>query len=228
MLSNYYPIRFGIRATLGALVVCLLAGCSIEWNLGGVRGSGEVQTETREVAGFRNINLKSQGKVVIKQGEKESLTLSAEDNILPLLESRVADGTLHLEILKGTNLRPTKPIEYIVEVKTLEGLQVSGVGQMEGNDLKSPKLVVSLSGVGNMALKGSVEVLELKVTGVGSFQGAELQTKKAVVRNSGVGNAIVNVSDQLDATVSGVGTIEFLGNPSVNQSVSGIGKIRKR
>lgn len=228
MLSNYHQMRFGITTTLVALIPCLLSGCSVEWSLGGVRGSGEVQKESREVGGFSSINLHSLGKVVIKQGEKESLTISAEDNLLPLLVSRVANGTLHLEISNGINLRPTKPIEYIVEVKTLEDLQVSGVGQVESKDLKSPKLSVSLSGVGNIDLKGSVEILDLKVSGVGSFQGADLQTKKAKVRNSGVGNAIINVSDQLDATVSGVGTIEFFGNPSVNQSVCGIGKIRKR
>lgn len=228
MLSKSIGSSSFALAYLSALCLSFLSGCSIEWSLSGVKGSGEVQTETREVAGFSSINLHSLGKVTIKQTGKESLNISAEDNLLPLLVSRVANGTLHLETPNGTTLRPTKPIEYIIEVTSLENLQVSGVGHLESKDIKCPKLSITLSGVGNVTLQGTVDVLDVKVSGVGSFQGAELLTKKATVRNSGVGKAVVNVSDQLDASVSGVGAIEFIGNPSVNQSVSGIGKIRKR
>lgn len=215
-------------AICGHFFLIFLSGCSIDWNRNDLKGSGVIQTESREVSGFQAISLNSQGKVTVRQSGKESLTISAEDNLLPHLVSRVSNGTLVLDTESGINLRPTKPIEYMVEVISLENLRISGVGNLECTDLNSPKLSVLLSGVGNLTIQGSVDVLDLKVSGVGSFKGSELQTKKATVKNSGVGNAVVNVSDQLDATVSGVGTIEFLGNPSVNQSVSGIGRIRKR
>jgi len=45
---------------------------------------------------------------------------------------------------------------------------------------------------------------------------------------SGTGSAHVRVSEQLDARVSGVGSIVYSGNPSVRKSVSGVGRISQR
>jgi hypothetical protein len=89
-------------------------------------------------------------------------------------------------------------------------------------------LSVSLDGVGSIEIAGNIDVLELNLDGVGSFNGAELRAKQAIVRNKGVGSAVVNVSEQLDATVSGIGSIEYIGSPQVKESVKGMGAIKKR
>ncbi|MEH2336593.1 hypothetical protein [Nostoc sp.] len=64
----------------------------------------------------------------MQQTGKESLTISAEDNILPLLESRVKDRILYLSIVNDSSFDPTKPIEFILQVKSLESLNIDGVG----------------------------------------------------------------------------------------------------
>jgi len=219
-----------MRSKPYGLIVCLttlslLTGCYL--NLGGLRGSGIVKTESREVGGFSSISSKSVGKVRIQQTGKESLKITADDNILPLLESRVADKVLYLTIAKDTNMNPTNPIEFVVEVKSLERLNIDGVGSVEINDIQGKQLSISLDGVGSMTIAGSVDVLELDLSGVGSFQGENFQTKQTV-RNSGVGSAVVNVTQQLDATVSGVGSIEYIGSPQVRESGRGVGSIKKR
>ncbi|MDB9372146.1 GIN domain-containing protein [Nodularia sphaerocarpa] len=220
-----------MKSNLSSLVACLtalslLTGCSL--NLGGLRGSGIAKTESRKVAGFSSISSKSIGKITIQQTGKESLTITADDNILPLLESRVADNVLYLTIRKDTSMNPIKPIEFVVEVKSLESLNIDGVGSVEVKDIQSKQLSISLDGVGSMTIAGSVDVLELDLSGVGSFQGENFQTKQATVRNSGVGSAVVNVSEQLDATVSGVGSIEYIGSPQVWESRRGVGSVKKR
>jgi hypothetical protein len=43
----------------------------------------------------------------------------------------------------------------------------------------------------------------------------------------GSGSAIVNVSEELGAKVSGIGSVEYIGDPTVNQDVSGVGAVRK-
>ncbi|WP_414545782.1 GIN domain-containing protein [Nostoc sp. CCY0012] len=220
-----------MKSNLSSLVACLtalslLTGCSL--NLGGLRGSGIAKTESREVSGFSSISSKSVGKVTIQQTGKESLTITADDNILPLLESRVAEKVLYLTIMKDTHMNPIKPIEFVVEVKSLESLNIDGVGSVEVTDIQGKQLSISLDGVGSMTIAGSVDVLELDLSGVGSFQGENFQTKQATVRNSGVGSAVVNVSEQLDATVSGVGSIEYIGSPQVRESGRGVGSVKKR
>jgi len=216
--------QYGLVACLVALSI--FAGCSFK--LGAVRGSGIVKTESREVGRFSSISSKSVGKVTVQQTGKESLTITADDNILPLLESRVADNVLYLTIAKDTNMNPTKPIEFVVEVKSLESLNIDGVGSIKAKGIQGKRLSVSLDGVGSMTIAGSVDVLDLSLSGVGSFHGEEFKTKQAKVRHSGVGSAVVNVSDHLDATVSGVGSVEYIGSPQVQKSGRGVGSVKKR
>jgi hypothetical protein len=70
--------------------------------------------------------------------------------------------------------------------------------------------------------------LDLSLSGVGSFNGEDLKVKQAKVRNKGVGSAVVNVSEQLDASILGLGSIEYIGSPQVTESVKGLGEIKKR
>jgi Putative auto-transporter adhesin, head GIN domain len=215
------------------LVACLAtlsmsAGCSFNIGSSGVRGSGIVKTESREVAGFSSISFKSVGKVTMQQTGKESLTIAAEDNILPLLESRVADNILYLTLAKDGKMNPTKPIEFVVQVKSLESLNVDGVGSIEAKGIQGKRLAVAMDGVGEVAIAGSADVLDLNLSGVGSFQGEAFKTKRATVRNSGVGSAVVSVSEQLDADLSGVGSIEYVGSPQVQRSGRGLGTVKQR
>lgn len=217
--------QYRLFACLVALSI--FAGCSFNIGNNGVRGSGIVKTESRKVSRFSSISSKSVGKVTVQQTGKESFTITADDNILPLLESRVANNVLYLTIAKDTNMNPTKPIEFVVEVKSLEGLNIDGVGSIEAKGIQGKRLAVSLGGVGSTTIAGSVDVLDLSLSGVGSFHGEEFKTKQATVRHSGVGSAVVNVSDQLDATVSGVGSVEYIGSPQVQKSGRGLGDVKK-
>ena len=54
-----------------------------------VAGSGKVATETRAVVGFDAIALRGSITLELRQGEREGLELSADDNLLPLIETRV-------------------------------------------------------------------------------------------------------------------------------------------
>jgi hypothetical protein len=214
------------RLTLFLTALVIFTGCSI--NLNGIRGSGTFKTESREVTAFSAISFESVGKLKIRQTDKESLTIIAEDNILPTLESRVSDQTLYISNVDTSSINPTQPIEFIVEVKSLESLNAKAVGSIEIKDIQGKRLAVSLDGVGSIAIAGNVDVLDLELTGVGSFNGEELKAKQATVRNKGVGNVVVNASEQLDASASGIGSIEYIGSPRVNESVKGMGGIKKR
>jgi hypothetical protein len=205
-----------------------LAGCVTVVRGPVVTGSGTVKSETRPAADFSRIALSGVGHLTVKQTDRESLTVTAEDNILPHLESKVEDGTLTLKVADNVNLSPSKPITYTVEVKSLEGLSLSGAGTAEATGLDGKQLTVTVSGTGNVTLAGKAEELTVTLSGAGTFKGEGFAVKRAAVRSSGVGHAVVNASEELTASVSGVGNIEYLGDPKVKSSVSGVGKVRKR
>lgn len=103
-----------------------------------------------------------------------------------------------------------------------------GVGSIEAKGIQGKRLTIALTGVGNMTIEGAADSLDLSLEGVGSYQGGAFKTKQAIVRSEGVGNALLNVSDRLDATVSGVGSVEYIGNPKVQKSGKGLGQLKQR
>jgi len=67
-----------LRLALALLAVLLLvSACSV------TKGSGRVVTETREVGGFTKVELSGSGELTIEKTGTESLSISAEDNLLP-------------------------------------------------------------------------------------------------------------------------------------------------
>jgi Putative auto-transporter adhesin, head GIN domain len=211
-----------------AVLLALFTGCVVNLGGNGVRGAGIVKTESRSVTKFSSIAFKSEGKVMVQQTGKESLTISAEENLLPLLESSVTNGILSIGTVNNTNINPTKSINFAIEVKSLEGFNMTGAGHIEAKGIQSKQLTIGLTGAGDMSIEGSADSLDLNLEGVGNYDGAGFKTKQATVRSEGVGSAVLNVSDRLDISVSGIGTVEYIGSPKVQKSGEGLGHIKQR
>lgn len=213
----------------------------------GERGSGKVITESREVSGFRAIEVSYPAQVVVKQGSKESIKIEAEDNLMPNLKTQVRNGTLEIFYKReqGKHVNPTKTVKITIEVKDLADVQFSSAGELIIEKLKTDTLDVSLSGAGNLELEnldiralsidlsgagsgtasGVADDLNLSISGFGDFKGSDLHSKTARVEISGAGSATVWVDDDLTAEVSGAGSVSYYGSPSVSRQISGVGGV---
>ncbi len=210
------------RLALVLLAVVLLAACSV------TKGSGKVTTETRQVAGFTKVELSGTGELTIEKTGTESLTISAEDNILPLLTSEVSGDALVLGTKPNAEIVPSKPITYLLTVKDLTGLSVSGSGNVRVSDLTTNSLSSKISGSGTITASGTVGAQDLDISGSGGYLAEQLTSRSVKARISGSGNANVLVSDTLDVTISGSGTLTYSGGPKVTQEISGSGKLIKK
>ena len=207
-------------AVLAALLV--LAGCSV------VSGSGQVESETRQVSGFTGIELSGIGEVTIEQGATEALTIEADDNVLPALTSKVEDSVLELGTKPRTTVRTRNPIRYRVTVKDLTSIELSGSGSVSGADLRANALRVDISGSGTVDLAGSADQQEVEVSGSGRYEAAELPSRSVTIEISGSGKATVAASEQLRVEISGSGTVTYSGDPQIDQSISGSGRLVKQ
>jgi hypothetical protein len=231
---------------------------SWSWNMwdidpeigGAVAGSGVFETESREVSEFQAISVDYPANITIHQGDSESVSIEADDNLLPQLIVDVRNGTLYLENSERNwrnRVSPTKPV--LVEITVVElnqvqfptagkmlidGLQtdsldisVSGAGDLTLSELDADSLEFRLSGAGSVDVDGSADRLQLRISGLGSFNGGDLRSQEAEVRISGAGSATVWVEEILDANISGAGSINYYGDPSVDERVSGVGSVRK-
>src|SRR6185312_12301425 len=89
-----------------AAAVTLFAGCTR-----GIKGDGVIKTENRSILGFSKVEVTGAFKINWSSG-KPALDISADQNLLPLIETVVNGDTLRIE--SKENLSPTKDITIIL------------------------------------------------------------------------------------------------------------------
>jgi len=212
---------------LGAsTLLVLLAVSACDGSVFGVRGSGNVITESRDVSGFNEIALFGSGTVRVDVNGTESLTVEAEDNIMPLLKTEVANGRLELSV--ESSISPTTDITYTVAAVALDGVTIAGSGDVTATGIATDLFDVEISGSGRVKPTGTAASLVVEISGSGRYLGEGLEASIGTVRVSGSGEAVVNVTDDLDVDVSGSGGVQYIGEPTVTESVSGSGKVTRR
>ncbi len=188
---------------------------------------GDVTSESRNVSGFDEIELQGAGNLSIEQTGSESLTVGAEEDVLLKLRTQVENDRLILGPKPDTTIHTTEPISYKLTVKDLNALEVSGSGNVDAKGISTDKLAVTINGAGDVRVSGRAVSQEVDISGSGNYRAGSLESKKVKVDVAGAGSAIVNVSGQLDAEVSGIGFVEYIGKPRVNQDISGVGRVSK-
>ena len=111
-------------------------------------------------------------------------------------------------------------------MKSLEELELAGVGSIEATELDEDDLLIEMSGVGNMELEGEVGRLDATLSGVGDLEMRDLTAQDARIRHSGVGGVEVRAENELDVRVSGIGSVRYHGKPRhLKQREEGLGSI---
>ena len=213
------------------------------------KGSGNMVTQTRQVSGFDKISVDYPARVLISQGNAETLKIEAEDNVLPGLKTEVRGKELRIyyQSQNAKRVNPTKLVVITITVKdlsaldfssageaTIDGLQskgldvsLSGAGNMKLNDIAVKNLNVNTSGAGSTTASGTADSLSINISGFGGFNGKDLQTNSTTVNISGAGSATVRAEEELDASISGAGSVNYYGSPQVTKQVSGVGGVKQ-
>jgi hypothetical protein len=199
------------------LSACSYGGVNISVNAQTINGSGKVVTAEREVSDFTKVDLQSIGNLTIVQGDTESLTVKADDNLLPYITTEVNAGTLEIGMKPNTNANPTQTIEYTLTVKSLSSVLLSGFGNISADTLTGNDISVTVSGSGDINV-GSVDAtnLNMKLTGFGNIKMGGVKVDTTALELNGSGDLSI---DQLTANDMNL-TISGLGNASVTGKVT--------
>ena len=211
---------------LGGLVACTLTACNVA-GLGGLRGSGIIRAETRDIRNFGQVVVSGDARVSITQGDRPSLVVEADDNLLEYVRSEVDDFALRLGFA-GTvgGYAPTQPLTFRLTAPRLRGLELDGAGAIEATNINAPRLVVEINGSGRVRLTGRVDEQFVTLNGSGSYDAAGTESETARVRINGSGAALVWARDTLTARLNGSGRIRYYGQPQVSQDITGSGQVK--
>jgi len=220
---------YATRIALVVGAVFLLGACDGDYFCSpshDVVGSGYVVTEPRPVHGFDAVLLSGVGVLVIEQTGVEALTITAEDNILPFIDSEVRNGRLVLGPLPQSNVSPSRQIEYRLSVVELEDIEISGVTEVAIHELDTRFLHVSMSGVSSLTASGWAARQNVEVSGTSLYRAGRLDSEVVEFGISGASTAVVRASELLEGTASGASVVEYFGRPVLRVSVSGSSVVR--
>jgi hypothetical protein len=190
-----------------------------------VRGSGKIVTQTIDVNNFDSVSLEGSGNVYIVQGDSESVTVETDDNILPLLETKVNGHELVLGMKPNQSIDPSKPIVYQLTVKDLNGIDLKGSGNFYVSPVQSNNMAISLLGSGDIRIKGlATDSLAIDLSGSGNITIEEIAVKTVDTNLKGSGDIKLDGKSEAQ-TVSVAGSGNYLAadleTGSANISIPG-------
>jgi len=217
------------------------------FNFIGTKGSGNVIKETRTVSTFHGIEAGSAFEITVKKGDVQSLEVETDDNIMPLIKSKVKDGILELST-KGT-IRNSTSFKVYITIPHIDDIDVSGAAKLISNDrfdepnmeieasgasklefkIKTKHLELDASGASKVILQGYANSAEIEVSGASKLKAYELELNSAKIDCSGASHAYVNVKESIKGEASGASSITYMGNPKmVSIETSGAGSVHRK
>ncbi len=194
-------------------------------NFGGVKGSGNVQTEKRSVADFNAIEAGGIFDVEVIAQKEFSVEVEADDNLLQFIKTEVEGETLRLSTEKSISTKSR--IRVRISAPNIENLKVSGASKLSLTNLKNDSLKVDASGASKIKVDGETGNLEVELSGASRLDAENLKSENVNVDGSGASRASVNVAGDLKADLSGASKVTYTGNPrNLEKSTSGASSVR--
>lgn len=169
----------------------------------------------------------------------EGVSVSGSGDILGQTKIRTDDldlnvsgsGSLSLDVEANgdvdANVSGSGDMDLKGHFKSFES-DVSGSGRVVLSATIDALADFGISGSGKIEASGSADMVKASISGSGKVLAADLETNRCDIRISGSGDVEINVKNELDANISGSGSVSYRGNPKkVNSHASGSGKVRK-
>lgn len=213
---------------------------------GGIKGSGNIVKETRNVSGFHGIDVGGAYKVVLIKSNEEKIVLEVDDNLLPYIKTKVFGGIL--EIDNDKDFRNPKQLKVTIYFKSIDEIDLSGAASLTSDDvlkaesiqidasgasyielkLDTERLEGDFSGASKIALRGRARNVEIECSGATVYNALDLETENCEIDSSGAAVARIWATGNLGLEASGASSVRYKGSPSIELiDISGASSVRK-
>lgn len=229
--------------------VAIMTSCKMSSFKKGIKGNGNMVSKEIVIDDYNNITIQDQFDIVYTQktDEKPYFLVEIDENLADYVSATVENNKL---TIKSTQEINPKHYKIYTNSTSLTGISASGMNNIELKDsihsdnlsisgsgaghinaknLHCQNLSINMSGVSDITLGGEVSNLNIAVSGKANIDAYELKSLNADCSVSGMGDINIYASEVLSAQVSGVGKINYKGNPKEkNISTSGMGSINAK
>jgi hypothetical protein len=216
------------------LTITVFAGVArYHYNTDRVSGDGNSVSQAREVSKFSGVRVKGKIKLYLTQGTGTRLEIKADQNLMPLISTKVEDGILTIDadhtIDRNAVLEARLTTDAISSLEMSEEAVVETTNELKGEELRLAgssgssgsialqytNLSGDFSSGANIKLSGNVEKATLETSAGARMEGGNLTAKKCAVNGSAGSFATIQVTEELTADVNSGSVLQYSGNPSV-------------
>lgn len=209
-----------------------------------ITGNGIAATEGRITSDFSQVLSEGAFDVHITHGDEFEVTLNAESNILPYIETDVNGNNLRIHVRGIHNVNNRLPMKVYITTPYLDGIRQSGSGTFTTDFFEADHFDIAISGSGSvetavdaisvdavisgsgiLLISGAASDGDFRVSGSGKINAHEMELNHCDASVSGSGNMWLNVERYINASISGSGNIYYYGNPDVEKHISGSGNV---
>lgn len=192
-----------------------------------LKGSGTSKTESREAGEFKGIDMRGSGRAEFSVGATPSIEITADDNILPLVETRVEFGKLVIDTAKG-KFEPKTEIVIKVTTPKIESVQSAGAAKIQISGIENETFELKTDGAGSVKVAGKTASFTAKMNGATDLNASDLASAGVILEMRGAGKATVNAEKTLVVNIEGTSSVEYLGEPRIKQKIMGSGRVKPK
>jgi len=227
-------------------IAALFTSCGVDMFNGVVGNRNIVTTERTPQADFSGIKVSTGIDLFIRQGNKNSITVEADENLHDLIITEVIDGVL--KIYTDKNIWKSKARKVSVTLEKLSFLKATS-----GSDVQSETIIktneISISATSGAAIKIEVEAesvatsttsgSDIKITGTtinhasnatsgSSIDAFELKSDNAIAKATSGASINIYASKKMEAKATSGADVDYKGSPMfVNKDTSSGGSVSK-
>ncbi len=232
--------------TAFAIIMCLAFNLQAQ-NRKTVYGNNKVVTKERNAGSFDGLRVSSGVDVVLKQGDKEAITVEADENLHEYILTETEGGILR--VYTEVNIRDAEVKKVYVTMKNVKSVKASSAGDIVGEsaiktdeieidassagDIKlevyATEIETGISSSGDITLTGEASTLDATLSSAGDLNGYDFKVNEADVNVSSAGDADIYVTERLTAHASSAGDVNYKGDPKyVDAHSSSAGGVHRK
>lgn len=188
--------------------------------------SAQAGEQVRATTPFTSIDVRGPVSLVVEVGKAHSVRVQGDQKYMERVTTEVVGGELRLNMKKKSNIKISDNDRVVVTMPEIVSFRGEGAGLVKLNNVRGERFDVSYRGAGSLQMNGEVRSLRMQAQGVGEINARNLVAQDADVSFEGIGSVEVHARNRLDASVQGMGSLTYYGNPRIlNKSVAGIGSV---
>jgi len=232
--------------TTAILLTALTTGASAQF-MKTVYGNGDVVRKQRDIRNFTGVKVSSGIDLYLRQGDRESVAVEADENLHEYIITEIRDGVLIIRT--DMTIRKAEQKRVYVSMNEIRSVSASSAGDVTGEtpvnsdririsassagdinlEVKADEIDIDISSSGDVTLSGEARLLRADLSSAGDLNASNLEVEEADVNVSSAGDADINVTKRLSARASSAGSVNYRGNPQyVDAHSSSAGGVHRR